>query len=250
MHPRNGSPRNDRHRGEEVGVGADEATAENDAGGAATPYRVIALLALLAAGTSLILSLLFFGERGNFLVAVLSLLLAFLFGMANLLVRRELVAVWKGLSKRATAASISGLVSLSLVIATVIFLAARVPQIGVTIADIRIEGKGELTESTPATIVFQGPTPSRETLRLKLRLVDYIGSGDCTTSATLTLEPFLTETQAPLVSVPEPATETREGEAVEIPLGGSVPDLRIKVMLNSNVGCKVGLQVSEAVFYG
>ena len=52
----------------------------------------LSLLALLFAGPPAILAILFFGERGNDLVGVLSLLLAFVFGLAPFLPKGNRVA--------------------------------------------------------------------------------------------------------------------------------------------------------------
>jgi hypothetical protein len=49
--------------------------------------------------------------------------------------------------------------------------------------------------------------------------------------------------------VPEPGTATRPAAEVEIPIGGAVQGLRIGVALNSEVGCRLRLVVSEALFY-
>ena len=50
--------------------------------------------------------------------------------------------------------------------------------------------------------------------------------------------------------MPKPGTATHPPEEVAIPIGGKVQDLRIRVELDSGVGCKLRLVVREAVFYG
>lgn len=91
-------------RSEEPAAGEDQPGESDGApergAGPAQRRRALTWLALMAAGPPAILSLLIFasGERGNFLVAVLGLLLAFVFGMAPLLARYRVSAVWRSLT--------------------------------------------------------------------------------------------------------------------------------------------------------
>jgi hypothetical protein len=208
------------------------------------------LLALLFAAPLAILALLLIpGERANYVVSILALLFAFVFGMAPLLAGRNVHEAWQALPRTRRRWYRLGVFALSVALSTALYSLAYASEVPVTPAKLRVDGSDQLTPTTPATIVFLDPTPARDHLGLRLHLDDYVGSGDCTTSATLTLTPMKGGQQAPAVQVANPGTEFREPEEVTIPIKGTVQDLRIAVALNSGVGCKLRLVVREAVFY-
>lgn len=144
----------------------------------------------------------------------------------------------------------AGVLVVSVATSLVLYRLANIPAVPAIPGAIRIDSSDQLTPTTPATIVFLEPTPDRQYLGLKLHLEDYIRSGNCTTSATLTLTPLKGGQEGAAVQVPRPGTTSRDPDEVAIPIGGSVRDLRITVALHSGVGCKLRLVVREAVFYG
>jgi hypothetical protein len=185
-------------------------------------------------------------ERANFLLAWLAVLLAFVFGMAPYMEKYPLPEE----PLRRHARFLLMVVALGVAVVALLIVLVR-PAVAVSIPGaIRIDGHDQLTPTTPATIVFLEPTPDRQNLGLKLYLDDYIGSGNCTTPATLTLTPLKGGQEGAAVQVPRPGTISRDPDEVAIPIGGSVQDLRITVALHSGVGCKLRLVVREAVFHG
>lgn len=207
-------------------------------------------LAILVGGATFILSLPLLGERGNDLVGALALLLAWAVAIVPLLAWEHLPRLWRTWSRWRRAGVLVALVALVIMIASAVYFLARVPPERVPGNDIDVEGADELSPTTPATIVFRSPTPDRENLGLRVRLDDYIGSGDCVTSPTLTLVPAFGGVQRPAVEVPMPGPQNQEGREVEIPLGGQVQNLRISVNYFAPEGCTVRLVVVDAEFYG
>jgi hypothetical protein len=217
---------------------------------AAPDWPALIALAVAAGGPIVILSFLVIGERGNFLIQVFGLLFAFIGVITPLLARYRVSKVLRPMKRWQRWCFALGVLVASVAVSFVLYQFARVPAVDVAIPSIRVDGSDELTPTTPATIVFLEPTPDRENLGLRLHLDDYIGSGDCTTSASLTLTPLKGGQEGEAVQVPKPGTATHPPEEVAIPIGGKVQDLRIRVELDSGVGCKLRLVVREAVFYG
>jgi len=66
----------------------------------------------------------------------------------------------------------------------------------------------------------------------------------------LILAPVKGGQEGEAVEVSKPGTATRPPDEVAIPIGGTVQDLKINVALRSAEGCKLGLVVRKAEFYG
>ena len=213
-------------------------------------WPALIVLAATAGGPIVILSFLVIGERGNLTIQVLGLLLAFIGVMTPLVARYPLSKVWRRTQRLQRTCFIAGVLVVSVATSLVLYRFANIPAVPAIPGAIRIDGSDQLSPTTPATIVFLEPTPDRQNLGLKLYLDDYIGSGNCTTSATLTLTPLKGGQEGAAVQVPRPGTISRDPDEVAIPIGGSVQDLRITVALHSGVGCKLRLVVREAVFHG
>lgn len=236
-----------------MAASAGEGDNDSDTAPPTGPKQVAAVLLLLLTVTSAIVTLLVvLGDRGNGVIAAVGVVLT----LVSLVLR---VAVTPGEIReilrppesrtQVTVAAVLGLL-LSAGVAAGVYAVARVPEIPLLAASVRIDGADELGPGSPATLVFDGPTPARSTLGLGLRLVDDVGSGDCTTSATLTLAPRVGAIERTPILVPTPGTGTANPDLAEVPVGGSVPDLRVRVVVDTDPGCRLRLVLTEAVFYG
>lgn len=224
-----------------------------------------------------IFGLLFLGDRGDNLVAVLSLFVAFVGVVPAILpylrpatglaaadppdpparppdppgpvvppdagvgIRR---VPWRAVALSAGALILGGLVAWGLY--TVVQGAVPVsPDQAVT-----VENGRDLTPEQPARVVFRGTTPDRSRLGLQLSLDDYLGNGDCTTYAGATLVPHLGGIQGRPVEVAALGTASQEPSETAIETGGAVRDLTVDVIYRADPGCRVGLTVTGATFYG
>jgi hypothetical protein len=213
-------------------------------------WPALIVLAAAAGGPVVIFSFLVIGERGNSVIQVLGLLLAFIGVMTPILAKYRVSETWRSMKPWQRVCFAATVFLVSAAISFVLYLFANIPAVPTIPGAIRIDGQNQLTPTTPATIVFVEPTPDRQNLGLKLVLHDYIKSGNCLNPATLALTPLKGGQEGVAVEVPRPGIPGRDPEEVTIPIGGSVRDLRITVALHSGVGCKLELKVHEAVFHG
>lgn len=105
-----------------------------------------------------------------------------------------------------------------------------------------ISPAGPVSDAAALTVAVEG-APGRDHLRLVLSVDDAVPEGQtCTPETSLSVAPADRAGGSTVTGV-------RSGEAVDLPLGGSRDEVRVRVVVHTDQGCRMTVAVADAELY-